>query len=199
MRPPCKEETKKKIADALRGRTTGRKPSIKFVEAGKSTRYNSSSPRLRGEKHPNWKGGLSPARQKEYGNPEYLSFVKVVLERDNYTCQSCGAKNGNGYTVQLEAHHKTPYGERPDLRYDTDNGITLCFDCHNLTKSSRPKTVDFVPKERLCLICHRPFSIFNPRKYCPDCRTKYCCPVCGSTTCRHADRRLYRSKLMQLT
>lgn len=195
---PCPPEKRAKISAALKGRPTGRRPSDKsiaaFVEAGKANLVHKSGP-----EHPNWKGGLTPERQKDFRSPEYLAFVKAVLERDNYTCQKCGARNGNCYTVYLEAHHKISYAERPDLRYDPDNGITLCFDCHNLTKSKRPKTVDFVPKERICQICHKPFAIFNPHKYCPDCRAKYCCPVCGSTNCRHADRRLYRLQLPQLT
>lgn len=201
MRPPCKEETKLKIANALRGRKQSEATRQKKREI--ALRLGLKPPQLQhtwiGDKHPNWKGGLTPQRVKEYQSQEYQAFVKAVLERDNYTCRRCGARNGNGYAVHLEVHHKIPYGERPDLRYDTDNGETLCFDCHNLTKGKRPKTVDFVPKERICIVCHQPFAIFNPRKYCPDCRAKYCCPVCGSTNCRHADRRLYRSQLPQLT
>ena len=195
---PCPPEKRAKISAALMGKPTGRRPSpeiiAKFVEAGRANLAHG-----RGKDHPNWRGGLTPARQKDYQSPEYLAFVKAVLQRDNYTCQKCGARNGNGYHIELQINHKLSYGEHPDLRYKTDNGITLCLNCHNLTKSRRPKSVDFVPKERLCLVCRKPFYIFNPRKYCPDCRAKYCCPVCGSTTCHHSARRLYRTELPQLT
>ena len=194
---PCSPEKKLKISLALKGKPTGRRPSpeviIKFIEAGK--KYRKTFPK--GNLHPNWKGGISPARQKEYGNPQYLAFVSGVLTRDNYTCQDCGVKNGNGYNVKLEAHHKISYAERLDLRYDIDNGITLCFYCHKQRhgNNKRPKTIDFVKKKRICQICKIQFEIFNPRKYCPECKIKYCCPICGSTNCRHKERKLYCSML----
>ena len=195
-------ETRQKIAIANTGKKQSEATRQKKREI--ALRLGSKPPQLQhtwtGNKHPRWKGGLTPERQKDFRSPEYLAFVKSVLERDNYTCQRCGAKNGTGYHVALQVHHKIPYAERPDLRYDIDNGVTLCFDCHNLTKSKRPKTVDFVPKkERICAACHKPFAIFNPRKYCPACRAKYCCPVCGSTNCSHKERKLYRSQLPQFT
>ena len=136
---PCPPEKKLKISLALKGKPTGRRPTpeviAKFVEAGKANLAHG-----RGELHPNWKGGLTPQRVKEYQTPEYQAFVKGVFERDNYTCQDCGDRNGNGHTVRLEAHHIIPYAERPDLRYEISNGQTLCFPCHNKTKRRpRPK------------------------------------------------------------
>ena len=70
-------------------------------------------------------------------------WTALVLERDNYTCQTCGAKNyaGLGETVRLEAHHKVELHniienmcfdeviKLPEL-YDLSNGITLCYRCH---------------------------------------------------------------------
>jgi 5-methylcytosine-specific restriction endonuclease McrA len=32
--------------------------------------------------------------------------------------------------VYLQAHHRKPFAEYPNFRYDVSNGITLCKDCH---------------------------------------------------------------------
>lgn len=56
---------------------------------------------------------------------EYKSWRNSVFERDNYTCQLCGARG-----VKLNAHHKNGYAFYPELRYELSNGITLCVPCH---------------------------------------------------------------------
>lgn len=56
---------------------------------------------------------------------EYKKWRKSVFERDDYTCQRCGAIG-----VHLNAHHVMPFAYYPDLRTDIDNGITLCVTCH---------------------------------------------------------------------
>lgn len=57
--------------------------------------------------------------------PCYATWRKIILKRDNYTCQICH-KEGR------EAHHILSVKERPDLILNFDNGITLCVDCHKL-------------------------------------------------------------------
>jgi 5-methylcytosine-specific restriction endonuclease McrA len=54
-----------------------------------------------------------------------LQWRKAVKERDNYTCQICGATD-----KMTVAHHKQPFALFPELRYETSNGITLCYNCH---------------------------------------------------------------------
>lgn len=56
---------------------------------------------------------------------EYNNWRRLVFERDEYTCQSCGQHGGI-----LNAHHIKPFSKFPDLRLDINNGITLCKDCH---------------------------------------------------------------------
>jgi predicted DNA-binding protein YlxM (UPF0122 family) len=69
-----------------------------------------------GEKHPNWKGGLTPLhlRLREYFG---VNQTKNILKRDHYCCQMCGSKKN------LHVHHKKHFSdilhriieEHPDL------------------------------------------------------------------------------------
>ena len=54
-------------------------------------------------------------------------WKKAVKQRDKYTCQRCGMALT---PRQAHAHHKMPRWFMPELQYDTDNGITLCNQCH---------------------------------------------------------------------
>ena len=46
-----------------------------------------------------------------------------ILRRDNFTCQSCGAKD-----TQLHVHHLSDYNKLGNERHE--KLITLCPDCH---------------------------------------------------------------------
>jgi hypothetical protein len=54
-----------------------------------------------------------------------IAWRTAVFERDNYTCQVCGGRG-----IRLEAHHLKPWFSALALRFDTDNGVTLCRACH---------------------------------------------------------------------
>jgi len=78
------------------------------------------------------------SRRNWRNTPEYREWHKKVLERDNYTCQICGAKE------HLEVHHINHASYFPDQRFDVNNGVTLCKGCHtnfhtNFKRSYRQK------------------------------------------------------------
>ena len=90
---------------------------------------------LVGENNPRWKGGVKYQRVERSTN-EYLQWRKSVYSRDLYTCQCCNSKNERGKSaVKLNAHHICNWNDYPTLRYDVNNGITLCCDCHKLFHS----------------------------------------------------------------
>lgn len=88
-----------------------------------------------GSKSPLWKGGLTPEYTKIRNSTEMKLWRKSVFERDYYTCIWCGARNGNGKRVILNADHIKPFSLFPELRFAIDNGRTLCVDCHKKTST----------------------------------------------------------------
>jgi hypothetical protein len=81
-----------------------------------------------GELHPMWNGGTSRAYQTGYYSNDYKKWRLSVFTRDSFTCQCC-KKVG----VYLTAHHIKSFAHYPELRFDIDNGVTLCETCHGLT------------------------------------------------------------------
>lgn len=55
---------------------------------------------------------------------KYKLWKKSVLERDKHICQKCGNKNN------LIVHHIKHFNSNKELRFDINNGITLCQECH---------------------------------------------------------------------
>jgi 5-methylcytosine-specific restriction endonuclease McrA len=88
---------------------------------------------MRGPLNPNWNGGaVRHERHTAMGRVEYINWRRAVYERDDFTCQDCEARGG-----RLHAHHLQPWAEFPALRYEIDNGVTLCVDCHRIRHERR--------------------------------------------------------------
>lgn len=92
---------------------------------------------LTGELNKNWKGGITPESIKIRNSKQYKGWRLSVFKRDDFTCQECYARCGNGKNVYLEAHHIKPFATHKNLRFDLTNGITLCKKCH----SFKPKGI----------------------------------------------------------
>ena len=86
--------------------------------------------RFSGSNNPKWKGDAATTKRNGRELPIYRDWRKAVFGRDFYTCKCCGARNGNGKYIRLEAHHIRNWKDNPNLRYDVNNGITLCSSCH---------------------------------------------------------------------
>ena len=79
--------------------------------------------KYQGETNPNWRGGV-PNRDYDRNRYPAKDWAAKVKARDNWTCQKCGN------TESLHAHHIKRWKDYRHLRYDVDNGITLCPPCH---------------------------------------------------------------------
>jgi uncharacterized phage protein (TIGR02220 family) len=64
------------------------------------------------------------AEIKERHSYEYEKWKNAVYERDGYACRECGSDQ------DIHAHHIKSFIDYPELRFDVDNGITLCRECH---------------------------------------------------------------------
>ena len=68
---------------------------------------------------------LSTENEKIRRNKDYKIWRELVFERDNWTCQKCLERG-----FELNAHHIENFSDNKDLRFNIDNGITLCRECH---------------------------------------------------------------------
>jgi hypothetical protein len=101
------------ISEALKGKTPWNK--------GKTVEYS-------GDKHHAWIDGRSrekeQARSTEMKHAPYREWRRNVFKRDDYKCRECGQGG------KLNGHHIKSYSKHPELKYDINNGITLCVQCH---------------------------------------------------------------------
>lgn len=72
-----------------------------------------------------WKGGKTKQNQVIRSSAQYKNWRSAVFTRDRFTCQKCGAQK-----VYMHAHHIKPFSTHIALRFDVNNGITLCTACH---------------------------------------------------------------------
>jgi 5-methylcytosine-specific restriction endonuclease McrA len=59
---------------------------------------------------------------------KFRRWREAVFKRDDYTCQFCKERGG-----ELHPDHIKPFALFPRLRFDINNGRTLCVACHRKT------------------------------------------------------------------
>lgn len=87
---------------------------------------------VKGENNKNWKGGitlLDTMERKKFKK----TMQKLILERDNYTCQICGGKGKD-----LQVDHIQSWAEYIELRFKMENCRTLCALCHYQITYGKP-------------------------------------------------------------
>lgn len=112
---------------------------------------------ITGKRHWNWQGGKTGEIRKIRNSFLMKQWRFNVFERDNYTCILCNARNGNGYTVKLNADHIKSFSniiKENKIKsfkeailckelWDINNGRTLCLNCHKNTDSFGGKSNKF--------------------------------------------------------
>lgn len=93
----------------------------------------------KGPNHWNWKGGITDEMKALRESDEYNAWRRSVYERDAFTCKDCGSNN------DIVAHHLKPFRDYPGLRFDADNGITLCRPYHKKRHSEVGLSTRFKP------------------------------------------------------
>ena len=67
---------------------------------------------------------------RNYADEAYTNWRKLVRKRDKQQCRMPGCKARKF----LQVHHIRPWSKFGGLRYEVNNGITLCKFCHkNIT------------------------------------------------------------------
>lgn len=147
------EETKAKISANRKGKclgnnngfTEGHVPHNKGKPHPVHTKEwrEKTSAAVSGEKHWNWKGGISSENRKARNSAKHKEWSLAVLRRDRWQCQLCGYKGR-----ELVAHHLKKWSEYPDLRFEITNGQTLCRACHCEVHKPRLGTGKSKPPKR---------------------------------------------------
>lgn len=73
-----------------------------------------------------WIAQYYKAQTIDKQSKRYWKWRKKVLERDHFTCQGCWK---HGPDIKLYADYRKHWIDYPDLRFDVDNGETLCEFC----------------------------------------------------------------------
>ena len=134
-----------KIAEKLKGN----KNSLGYHHTEEAKKKIGDS--HRGEKSVRWNPDRESLKRNKRNDPEYIQWVKKVKKRDKNSCmlknQEC-----SGYNI---VHHILCWSKYPELRYKTNNGITLCQFHHPRKRSEEQKLIPILKQlvEVTELIC----------------------------------------------
>ncbi len=143
------EEVRKKISITLKGRPShawtkesrekarlaklgksspmkGKKHSESTIEKIRQTKLKNV---LRGEKNHRWikdRTKLKTDERKKSYDTKYKYWMLEVKKRDKWKCRLLN----DDCSGRLESHHILNWIEFPELRYEINNGITLCHFHH---------------------------------------------------------------------
>ena len=105
------------MANSGKKRTLETKRKMSLAQKGKP-RFN-----IRGEKNGNWIFDRTKLSKKQERNDmAYKEWRKQVWIRDNFKCRIANSDCQG----KIKAHHILGWKLYPELRYNINNGITLC-------------------------------------------------------------------------
>lgn len=116
---------RKQSAEWVQNRVAGR-TGYRHSEA--TRRKISDAHKQRASQHHLWQGGITAEHKRIRKSVEFKLWREAVFARDNWTCQHCGERG-----TELHPDHIKPFATHPELRFDINNGRTLCKACHMKT------------------------------------------------------------------
>src|SRR4030042_5115594 len=123
------------------GRKHTKEARKKMSEERKGKKCPWTSERMRGltgEKAPNWRGG-NCIKKNERNDSLYQYWVGQVKKRDKGICK-INNQDCSGYCI---VHHILPWRDYQELRYEINNGITLCQFHHPRKRMEEQKLIPF--------------------------------------------------------
>jgi len=130
------EESKRKISQALKGKHLSEEHKRKISRGNKGRKGYWKD--KTGENSAHWKGDKCKKRQQR-NDSAYIQWVRMVRVRDNNTCQ-LKDKNCSGYNI---VHHIKNWSIYPELKYNINNGITLCQFHHPKKRMEEQNLIPF--------------------------------------------------------
>ncbi len=138
------KEVRKLRSEILKGklgRNKGKHWKVKDTSKMHHTSWNKGLKGfLAGEGHYNWiKDRSKLAKHQERNDMAYKEWRLQVYKRDNFKCrienQDCSGR--------IIAHHILPWSDFPELRYNINNGITLCQAHHPRKRAEEKRLIPF--------------------------------------------------------
>jgi len=152
-RPPFSQETKQKMSLAKKGCIPWNKNKVgiysdqtilkmREVKLGKISPNKGRKASLEtiikitGENHSRWiKDRTQLKKSDRHTDSAYSEWRKNVYRRDNFKCKI----NNLDCKGRIEAHHIFSWKDFPELRYNINNGITLCHFHHPRKKAEESR------------------------------------------------------------
>lgn len=106
------KESKEKMTEKLKGKIPWNKELKGFLAGEKNWHYKKDRSLL--------------VKRQERNDSSYYDWRLQVYKRDSYKCKI----NNVDCAGRIIAHHILGWAEYPELRYDINNGITLCLAHH---------------------------------------------------------------------
>lgn len=151
------EEHKLKISLSQRGRVSGMKGKHHTEEAKKKLSESAKRNGLGKVNHTSWNKGLKGIMTGEkngrwikdrslikisdrvVNDPLRKNWTRQVKNRDYWKCQI----SNDDCSGRVEAHHILTWKDHPELRYEINNGITLCHFHHPRKREEEKRLVPF--------------------------------------------------------
>jgi len=134
-RPPFSPEWRANMSKARKGKPSNAKGKT-FSTSARVRIGIAQRQRYAGDptRHPRWisdRTQLKTGREKSY-DTKYKYWMREVKSRDGWKCRMAD----DTCKGRLEAHHILPWAKFPELRYQINNGITLCCHHHPRTRAA---------------------------------------------------------------